>query len=77
MYGVALNRGIQMSRYTSEGAYGFKCQKINEDVYEICWTVDFFYASSRLRFPRRFRRDTNNKGSRIFCKKHGITSNET
>jgi hypothetical protein len=33
------------------------------------WTVDFYYADSRLRYPRRFERDTDEAGARRFCKR--------
>lgn len=64
-----------MSRYSSSGAYDFNIRKFNlfgEEEYEISWVVDFYYSSSRIRFPRTFSRITDLKGAEIFRKKHGL-----
>ena len=63
-----------MSRYSSSGSYGHKVQYISYmgGCYRISWTVDFYYSDTRGRFPRKFSRDTDEKGARKFCKKWGI-----
>ena len=38
----------------------------------ISWTVDYYYKSSQLRWPRRFRKDTDYTGAVRFAKKHGL-----
>jgi len=62
-----------MSRYNSRTSYGHDCSyRRRWDYYEISWVVDFYYHGSRLRFPRTFTRDTDEKGARKFCKKWDI-----
>ena len=61
-----------MSRYSSSSSTGHHACWLGEDEYEISWVVDFYYSGSRLRFPRRFRRDTNEAGAKRFCKKWKI-----
>lgn len=63
-----------MSRYSSSGSYGHQCVYHPEwgGYYRISWTVDRYYASSRLRFPRTCSRDTDRIGARKFCKKWGL-----
>jgi len=62
-----------MGKYSSDGAYGFKVQKIDPSgIYRLYWTVDYYYSDSRLRYPRAFSRDTNQQGAERFCRKHGI-----
>ena len=62
-----------MSRYHSTGATGFSCRKTSyPGEYIISWTVDYYYPDSQLRYPRRFRRDTDKKGAVRFCRKHNI-----
>lgn len=63
-----------MSRYQSSTAYNFKCRQSNwdNDTYIISWTVDFHYTDSRLRYPRRFSRDTDKEGAVRFCRKHNL-----
>lgn len=68
-----------MSRYHSAPAYAFGIQRIGRpgsDHYRMYWTVDFYYASSRLRHPRQFSRDTDERGARRFCKRHDLTMPE-
>lgn len=59
-----------MGRYSSSSAYGFRCVYITDGAFRISWTVDFYYADSRLRYPRVFSRITDSKGAERFCKKH-------
>jgi hypothetical protein len=53
------------------GAYGFNCADL-EFGFEISWVVDFYYDGSRLRYPRTFRRITDEAGAKRFCKKHNL-----
>jgi len=62
-----------MGRYSSQSAYGFRVEKIDPSgIYRLWWTVDYYYPDSRLRYPRTFSRDTDQKGAERFCKKHSI-----
>lgn len=64
-----------MGRYDSNNSYGFKCSYIKSpwgNYLSISWVVDRYYASSRLRHPRTYSRETDEKGARQFCKKHGL-----
>ena len=38
-----------MSRYHSSPAQNFGIKRFAYDSYRMAWTVDFYYASSRLR----------------------------
>ena len=61
-----------MSRHNSSGSYGHKIQRIGYGGYRLYWTVDRYYAGSRLRFPTGSSRDTDEAGAIRFAKKHGI-----
>lgn len=62
-----------MSRVTrSPNSYDHRIKREREDEFVISWMVDFKYAGSRLRYPRRVVRDTNKKGAERFAKKWGI-----
>lgn len=63
-----------MGRYTSSSAYHFRIKQEGVDDYRMSWVVDFYYADSRLRYPRLFSRYTNQKGAERFCKKHNLPS---
>ncbi len=58
-----------MSRYRSSGSHGQHIRKAGEDWFVISWTVDFYYPTSRLRFPRTFRRNTDLAGAKRFAKR--------
>lgn len=57
-----------MSRHRAAGSYGHHIAKI-VDFYRLSWTVDRYYPDSRLRFPRRCRRDTDLAGAKRFAKR--------
>lgn len=40
--------------------------------YELAWTVDFKYEGSRLRYPRRFTRHSDEKGASEFCERWNV-----
>lgn len=62
-----------MSRNSTSSAYDFQCKNVGlPGCYRISWLVDFYYPTSRLRYPRRMKRDTDEEGARRFCKKHGL-----
>lgn len=61
-----------MSRYRSVPAYSFALRCVGQDEFEIYWTVDFYYATSRLWYPRRFRRLTDWQGACRFARKHNL-----
>ena len=62
-----------MGRYSSSTAYGHSIRSFGPGFYEMCWTVDRYYAGCRLRFPTTYRRATDTTGAKRFCKKHGLT----
>ena len=55
------------------GSYGHRVQVLGWDHVRLFWVVDFKYASSRLRFPRTFSRDTDTAGAERFMKRWRIT----
>lgn len=62
-----------MSRYHPGHSYDHACERDTYfGGYILHWTVDYYYADSRLRFPRRFRRDADEAGARRFCKRWDI-----
>lgn len=61
-----------MGRISNSGSYNHRIFYIAPDDYEICWTVDFKYSGSRLRFPQGRRRSTTKKGAERFAKKWNI-----
>ena len=60
-----------MSRHRSAPAYGHSVRRYSFG-YRMQWTVDFYYAGSRMRYPRTFTRDTDAAGAKRFAKKHGL-----
>jgi len=59
-----------MGRFSPGHSYGHHCRVIQpDDTFEISWVVDFYYQGSRLRYPRTFRRITDTRGARRFCKR--------
>ncbi len=65
-----------MGRYSGPNSGGFACKKMDYGFcvyYRLSWTVDYYYRTSALRYPRRFERDTDFEGAVRFCKKHGLT----
>lgn len=62
-----------MSRHRTSKATGPAVKRIGSDHYRMSWTVDYYYQSSRLRFPRRFSRDTDYAGAVRFAKKWKLT----
>lgn len=56
-----------MSRYRSSGSCNHSVKRMGRDWYRMGWTVDFYYPDSRLRFPRRFNRDTDFAGAMRFA----------
>jgi hypothetical protein len=58
-----------MGRYNSSSSYGHRIWRIGPDHYRLGWTVDRYYAGSRLRHPRGFDRDTDLAGAKRFARK--------
>ena len=61
-----------MSRYRPQKSYGHKCRYLGYDWYEIGWAVDRYIKGSRLRWPTRYGRMTDEAGAIRFCKKHDL-----
>lgn len=59
-----------------EGSYGHHIRRIGPDHYRLSWAVDFKYASSRLRHPRGFDRDTDEAGARRFARRWHVNMPE-
>jgi len=55
-------------------SYGHNCKPMwfFGPTYRLSWVVDRHQRGSRLRFPTRYTRDTEESGAKKFCKKHGI-----
>ncbi len=45
---------------------------MRDGTYLISWTVDYYYSGSRLRFPRKFSRWTDERGAKRFMKRWGV-----
>lgn len=58
-----------MGRYSSNESYSQSIQRLCHDCYRLSWTVDRYYAGSRLRFPTAYTRDTDHAGAVRFAKK--------
>ncbi len=54
------------------GSYGFRCRYAGDGDWVVSWVVDFYYSDSRLRFPRRFTRITDEAGMIKFANKHSL-----
>lgn len=61
-----------MGRYTPSESYDHRCRRHSGNFFTISWTVDKYREGCRLRWPATYRRDTDEKGARRFCKKWGI-----
>ena len=62
-----------MSRFRSASAYGHAIQHIGGGDFRIYWTVDRYYAGSRLRHPQTASRNTDRAGAERFAKRHKLT----
>lgn len=58
-----------MGRYSPGTSYGHRIHRLSADSFVISWGADRYYPSSRLRYPRHFRRITDLAGARRFAKK--------
>jgi hypothetical protein len=58
-----------MSCFNSSGSSNHAVSHIGHDHYRLEWTVDRYTKNSRLRFPTRFNRDTDEAGAVKFAKK--------
>ena len=61
-----------MGRLTGNNSGNFRIREVEPGWYRISWTVDRFYAGSRLRHPVSYSRETDKAGAERFCKKHKI-----
>lgn len=62
-----------MGRFLDSGSYNQDCvYNPRWGDYTISWTVDYRYDSKRIRYPRRFSRDTDEAGAKRFCKRWNI-----
>lgn len=60
-----------MTRHRSTGSHSHHIRRLGWD-FEVSWVVDRYYAGSRLRFPRRSSRLTDEAGAKRFSKRHGV-----
>lgn len=65
-----------MTRYGKQKSYGHTIRFIAHDHYRLGWTVDRYYANSRLRFPTRFNRDSGETQAKRFAAKWGCNMPE-
>lgn len=63
-----------MGRFSSNESYNQYCRYHSGfgGWWEIGWTFDRYYRSSRLRHPQTMSKATDEAGARRFCKKWGI-----
>jgi hypothetical protein len=62
-----------MGRFSStRKASNFRLRFITRGHWRMSWTVDYYYADSTLRWPRRFKRDTDDAGAARFARKHNL-----
>lgn len=61
-----------MGRYSPSSSYCHRLQRLGHDWYRISWVVDRYFASSRLRHPYSFERDTGEAGAKRFARKWGL-----
>jgi len=53
-------------------SYDRHIERIAPGHYRLSWRVDFHYADSRLRYPRSFSRDTDQKGAERFARRWSV-----
>lgn len=58
-----------MSRHRSVGSYGHWIEDRGHGDFRLHYTVDRYYAGSRLRYPRHYVRDTDQQGAERFAKR--------
>lgn len=61
-----------MSRHRAASAYNHYIRYFGPGDYQIGWTVDYYYPTSRQRHPRSFRRNTDLAGAQRFAKRHNL-----
>lgn len=61
-----------MGRFSPSPSYNHGVSDIGHGCYRIHWTVDRYYAGSRLRHPQIKSRDTDRDGALRFIKKWNI-----
>jgi hypothetical protein len=61
-----------VTRHRAASSYGHLILHLGAGSFRISWTVDRYYAGSRLRYPRGFERVTDLAGARRFARKHGL-----
>jgi hypothetical protein len=62
-----------MSRHRRGSSYDHSVRAASyPGEYSIHWMVDYYYAGSRQRFPRAFKRLTDRAGAERFCHRWGI-----
>jgi hypothetical protein len=61
-----------MGRYSPSKSSNHHVRRFSWDHYRLSWTVDRYFAGSRLRHPTVYTRDTDEAGARRFAKKHGL-----
>jgi len=62
-----------MSRHSPGHSYGHAIKRFGSNDFRLSWVVDFYYQGSRLRYPRRFNRDTDEYGARLFARRWNLT----
>lgn len=60
-----------MGRFSPSSSYNHHIRSAGGGDYWISWTIDRYYAGSRLRHPRVFERFTDEAGAKRFAKKWG------
>ena len=60
-----------MGRFSKSTSYGHRIRNMG-GWFRLSWTVDRYYAGSRLRHPRTAERNTDEDGARRFAKKWNV-----
>lgn len=58
-----------MSRYRPQTSRDHLIQRYSSEHYRLSWTVDRYIKGSRLRYPTRYTRDTDERGAKRFAKR--------
>ena len=61
-------------RHRQQRSFGHECRPLirGSSNYKISWAVNRYCKGSRLRFPTKYSRTTDEAGARRFCRRWGL-----